>query len=437
VPSIPSTTTRDGCLQRLTALDEDEAHPKFFPPDVLHPPSHSSLWYRSSSTACTKMDALQLSTHIDALALKISQIEAPVWFISGGFKALFEDATIYANVVSSSPLTVAPIISELLSSTSPPTSLDFMSHLPQAPSTSVKKLWAVYGHRMSKHGCPDKIYVGTGNDARDGVCSGLQCYKGGRDLPRFVRLAFEDGYTITASGLLCWTDLPTPSLVPRLNARFELIEAVFTILLRGAYPAASDFYIEGFYLWKGQAVCWGHLCSHLSLTEHVRVDVDLTSQQLDEIAEARLQRRRELQLVGYYKDGAGAAKAAKARAAIIESEEHFCEPCKLPFQGDFALQSHYSSDSHKYVVKRGKKKPQTAAGIAAAKVKASGIHRCTPCNKTFASKSDKTRHIKKDKKHDAKVRAYATMHGSDSDASTVAPVQTSLLKYFGGGKGSE
>jgi hypothetical protein len=76
------------------------------------------------------MNAHQLSAHVDALALKISQIDAPAWYLSPGYKALFKDATVYADVVLSSPLTVAPIISDLLTSTSPPTSVDFMSNLP-------------------------------------------------------------------------------------------------------------------------------------------------------------------------------------------------------------------------------------------------------------------------------------------------------------------
>ena len=381
------------------------------------------------------MDAPQLSAHIDALALEISQIDAPAWFIAGGYGLLFGDATIYEDVVSSSPLTVAPIISELLSSPSPPTSLDFMSQLPQPPPISEKKLWGSYGLRMSKPGHPDKLYVGTGLDAKIGVVVRLRCYVGRRELPRFVRLAFEDGYTITASGLLCWTDLPSASLVPRLNARFKLIETVFTIILRGAYPAASDFYIEEFFLWKGQAVCWGPLGSHLPMTESLRAGVDLTQQQQDEIAEARLLRKRELQKVSYDKDGAGAARAGKRRARVMEDEENFCDNCQEAFQSPSALEKHFGTDSHQYVLDHGAKKPMSASSISMAKTKASGIHRCTPCNKTFGSNSAKERHFKSDKKHGAKVLAYNAMHGSDDGASTVAPAQSSLLQFFGRGKG--
>jgi hypothetical protein len=380
------------------------------------------------------MNAHQLSAHVDALALKISQIDAPAWYLSPGYKALFKDATVYADVVSSSPLTVAPIISDLLTSTSPPTSVNFMSNL---PLFGKKKLWACYGHRMSKPGCPDKLYVGTGLDARNGVYARLDCYKDRNRLPSFVERALEDGYTITASGLLCWTNLPNATLAPRLNARFKMLESVFTILLRASFPSLCDFYIEDFFLWKGQAVPWGPLCSHLPLVERIRVGVDFTPQQLDEVAEARKQRARDAKIAAYYKDGAGAAEKAAARAKVIESGEHTCEDCKIPFQSDLALKSHYDTDSHRYVVEHGKKKPLSRSGVSVAKTKAKGTHRCIPCNKTFGSNSQKLLHFKNDKKHDAKVRAYAAMHGSDSDASTVAPVQTSLLKFFSGGKGSE
>jgi hypothetical protein len=380
------------------------------------------------------MNAHQLSAHVDALALKISQIDAPAWYLSAGYKELFKDATVYADVVSSSPLTVAPIISDLLTSTSPPTSVQFMSNL---PLFGKKKLWGAYGLVLKKDGSPDKLYVGTGLDARDGVYSRLDCYKHLRRLPRFVERALEDGYTITASGLLCWTDLPTPSLAPRLNARFKMLESVFTILLRASFPTSCDFYIEDFFLWKGQAVPWGPLCSHLPLVERIRFDVDLTQQQLDEIAEARKQRAHDAKYAAYHKDGAGAAEKAISRAKVIESEEHTCKDCKVPFQSASALKSHYGTESHRYVVEHGKKKPLSRSGMSVAKTKAKGTHRCTPCNKTFGSDSQKLLHFKNDKKHDAKVRAYAAMHGSDSDDSTVAPVQTSLLKFFSGGKGSE
>ena len=135
------------------------------------------------------MDASQLSAHLDALALRVSQIGAPPWYLLYELKALFEDATIYADVVSSSPLTVAPIFSDLISSTSPPISLDFMSALPQV---GAELLWAVYGHRMQKPGEEDKIYVGTGTDSTKGVDGRLQQYvPGNKTLPRFVNQALS------------------------------------------------------------------------------------------------------------------------------------------------------------------------------------------------------------------------------------------------------
>jgi hypothetical protein len=168
------------------------------------------------------MDAYELSSHIDAIALRLSQLDAPGWYLKTELKALFQDATIYENVVSSSPLTVAPIFSDLIWSNSPPSSLDFMSALPQVGE---KELWACYGLVMAKDGEEEKkIYVGTGTDSTYGAAVRLRQYHpDSRTLPRFAKQAFANGYTIIAFGRLCWTDLPPPSLAPRLGARFKLL----------------------------------------------------------------------------------------------------------------------------------------------------------------------------------------------------------------------
>jgi hypothetical protein len=237
------------------------------------------------------MDAAQLSAHIDARALSISQIDAPAWYIKRELKALFSDAAIYDQVVSSSPLTVAPIISELLFSSSPPSSLDFMTALPQVGQ---KKVWAVYGHRMQKPGFPDKAYVGIGTDSVIGVSRRLRhYYPGSGGLPRLVKQTFDDGYTITATGLLCWTDLPSLSLGPRLGARFKLLETIFTISLRAISPYICDFYIEDFFLWKDQSVPWGGLCSQLPLVEFLRDGLDLLPHQVEEIEAGKAKAARE------------------------------------------------------------------------------------------------------------------------------------------------
>ena len=46
-----------------------------------------------------------------------------------------------------------------------------------------------------------------------------------------MRKALEDGYHIVHKGLLCWMEIPTPSMVPALRVLLTALEAVFTFSL--------------------------------------------------------------------------------------------------------------------------------------------------------------------------------------------------------------
>jgi hypothetical protein len=70
----------------------------------------------------------------------------------------------------------------------------------------------------------------------------------GSNLPRFIKLRFTQGYIISHSGLLCWTPLPSAGLVPRVRARFLLLEAAFTIIFFATFAAITDDWLVDFYL---------------------------------------------------------------------------------------------------------------------------------------------------------------------------------------------
>ena len=175
---------------------------------------------------------------VDDLVFALVAIDAPEWYINPDFKMLFTERESYDSVAECSPLTFAPHLLEVLSSPTPPP-LAYFTTLP-APSG---KEWGVYAIIMEKEGSQSGLYIGSGTDSNDGVVVRLaNYYPGSTALPRFVKQAFSEGYHVAHKGLLCWSDLPTPGLVPRVRARFLALEALFTVLFNAAFAAITDSY---------------------------------------------------------------------------------------------------------------------------------------------------------------------------------------------------
>lgn len=198
-------------------------------------------------------DAESITLWVDTQALELGNIEAPAWYINPELKALFKDRQVYHDLVDAAPITVAPAVHDALCQTKPP-SLDFFRCLP-LPFEDDELLWGVYAHLMELDGLPPKVYVGVGASL-DGVTKRLKNYDKPSlsNLPKFVKLAFEAGYNITASGLLCWADIPPAALVPRNAARFKLLEAHFTIIFNACFKKCTDFYVESFLVWGKDSV---------------------------------------------------------------------------------------------------------------------------------------------------------------------------------------
>jgi hypothetical protein len=266
------------------------------------------------------------------------------------------------------------------------------------------------------------VYVGSGTSAKDGVRSRLKSYEpGASNVPRYVKKAFNDGFIVAHKGLLCWTPLPSAGFVPRLRARFLLLEALFTIMFHACISMVTDSYVEDFTIWPRGSVGWGPLCSHLSLKEFARGDLGLSFEELETIAKVRRARAKEVQtkasqnfrarqgdeyrtrtsaqkLVWTDKNRAKVTKqAAKTRAKAIASDRFRCETCSISLQSQLALDKHLVTQAHQDCVNGIVKGPKSQKAINDAKAKAQAkmdsVHRCEPCNKSFPNDWSLTRHI--------------------------------------------
>ena len=116
------------------------------------------------------------------------------------------------DFMSSLPVSFAPDLCTVFESPTPP-DIDYFKTLP----TQSEKRWGIYLLTLEKPDSRSKIYIGSGTAARGGVSTRLRQYDNKSTLPTYVRKALEDGYHIVHKGLLCWIEIPTPSMVPALQ----------------------------------------------------------------------------------------------------------------------------------------------------------------------------------------------------------------------------
>ena len=167
------------------------------------------------------------------------------------------------------PITIAPGLDSVLLFPEPPT-LDFFRSLSRSLPKVHSKAWGVYALLLEKPGCSPALYVGSGTNSAYGVAARFKDYDRGTNIPRFVTQAFNHGYTLSHSGLLCWTPMPSAELCYHTRARFLAFEAFFNCLFHAAFPAITDTYYEWMMPWERRhIVSWTPLCSHLSFREKI------------------------------------------------------------------------------------------------------------------------------------------------------------------------
>lgn len=116
--------------------------------------------------------------------------------------------------------------------------------------------------------CP-RIYVGCGTHTARGVVSRLQDYDAKTNIPRYVQQAFDDSYTITHKGLLCWASIPDVTIRFPVRVLFVLLEVIFALMFWAMISQTKDYGMPRLSPWNAKDIAWDGCCSHSALLESV------------------------------------------------------------------------------------------------------------------------------------------------------------------------
>ena len=198
-----------------------------------------------------------LRSVIDDYMMGLVTLSQPDWFINPTFKTILaSNSTEICNAV---PLSFAPGLVDVLKADAPP-STDFFTSLPTFP----QKYWVVYAALLVKEDCAQFLYIGSSTSVQ-GHHSRIRTYKDKthHQLPVMVRAKYEQGYKLGHIGLLCWSPVPTPSIVPQARLKFLAVEVVFTCIFFTAVASIMDSTWSDLVPWNRLNVPWNPLNTHL------------------------------------------------------------------------------------------------------------------------------------------------------------------------------
>lgn len=269
------------------------------------------------------------------------------------------------KLMSDSLLAFAPGLLYVLQANVPP-SIAYFKSLP----TYCKKLWAVYVIVLEKRRCRPKIYIGSGTEKASGVSTRLQQYDNMVNLPRYVKAALDDGYTITYKGLLCWTPLPKAATRFALRVLFLALESAFSITFWAMYSKIKNYGMpQHLCPWEIDALHYDGCCSHAAIAEQVAGEniLGLTAEQLEAKDAEMKQRVSDQQKAAYYgakssdfaawqatrrmyaskRDPEEKRASTKNSKAKAKAERRFaCSTCDLAFEDQSLLNTHYFTKKH-------------------------------------------------------------------------------------------
>ena len=330
---------------------------------------------------------------VEAYLFQFINLDAPDWYINYNHRAVL-NAPDAPNV----ELQFAPGLLDVLQSDAPP-SFDYFTSLPRPDGNH----WGVYAFTMTKEGCPPALCIGSGTSARDGCKTRIAHYynKKHPSLPTKVRKFYDMGYDMAHIGLLCWSDIPSATVKPRIRQRFLALEGTFGNLFYSAIATDNDALWVDFMPWQRNDIAWLPLNTHSAFKESV-ADLELTALELFHAAESR--RQREIVL--------HAATQLRAK----ESKRFHCGECDKDYADQYNLDEHLETQLHRdqVAINLGlkTKKPRhdryASQRDSSANVRASKRHYCKICDKAFPRPSKLTTHVN-GKTHKAEVARLARL----------------------------
>lgn len=251
---------------------------------------------------------------------------------------------------------------------SAPPSIDWFLALPSADSPG--KVWAIYVLVLRKHGHRFKLYIGSATAFDAGVRGRFYEYKRGEHLPRYVKSALDDGYTIKKKALLATCPIPLAAKAPVYRVVILALEAILACYFWAMYKRDHDYGFNHLCPWSLDAFTYDGACSHNPLREAFEGDVDITEEQLQQIAD-ETKAKNIAYGKAYHKqqrvDATPEFKAAQARAnkkqrprtqrLRVEAREEklfYCEVCDYAGGDAGKLRNHKKTKGHK---RRAQKRP--------------------------------------------------------------------------------
>lgn len=314
------------------------------------------------------------------------------------FAAIFPNPRTLKRVLASCGLEFAPGLLAVLGSPTTPT-ISFFKTLP----LYLVAIWAVYLLVLKKRGCRPRIYVGSGTCSVIGVKKRLTQHDKRQEVPRYVQQAYEEGYKLTSTGLLCWAPMPPVLVRVPLRAGFLLLEAVFALKLWAMKSRTKHYFMPRICLWPIATLEYDDCCGHFSVNENIPAAAEykrenLTPEQIEEIELYYAQKLQEQ----------GRSSMERARANNLASKKYFCDPCSLPCCHKTEFAKHKRTQKHKdkvdgvtRVVKNERQAKFRTKNLAERK------YFCKLCDRGYNSPEHLTRHLTS-KKHLKKVTKPTT-----------------------------
>lgn len=235
-------------------------------------------------------------------------------------------------------------------------------------------IWGVYVLVLQKAEL-FKLYIGSGTSTvNNGVRYRILQHHGRRVEPAHLANAKNDGYKQVHCALLATCDTPTPEQVPVHRSVIIALEAAFHYIFWPMLNRETKYGFPDSRRWPKSEFEWGGACGHNPLHEGVNHGVDdleLTPEQLEAIAAAALQRRREVRREWDRKYRARFGQTPEYRAFRLEcsrrwqpkgaaiakrnvDEKKFhCSLCNVSCRNKWGIERHEKTARHKAAVADG------------------------------------------------------------------------------------
>lgn len=166
---------------------------------------------------------------------------------------------------------------------STPPSIDWFLGLPSTDSTDKK--WGIYIIVLRKPGHRYKLYIGSATAYYRGVRARFEEYDNSKTLPRYVKAALKDGYTIQKKTLLAECPIPEAGNVPVYRVVLLALEAIFACYFWAMSKRDHDYGFNHLCPWSLDSFNYDGACSHNPLKEGFEGELGLTKEELQKIAD--------------------------------------------------------------------------------------------------------------------------------------------------------